>query len=69
MNKENKTMCIDDDVADIIQREIDPEELWLDLSIEPEELIELDPLDVTDDMVEQAEHPELGDPLLVFLPR
>lgn len=69
MNKENKTMCIDDDVAGIIQREIDPEELWLDMSIEPEELIELDPLDVTDDMVEQAEHPELGDPLLVFLPR
>ena len=69
MNKENKTMCIDDDVAGIIQREIDPEELWLDLSIEPEELIELDPLDITDDMVEQAEHPELGDPLLVFLPR
>ena len=69
MNKENKTMCIDDDVAGIIQREIDPEELWLDLAIEPEELIELDPLDITDDMVEQAEHPELGDPLLVFLPR
>lgn len=69
MSKETKTMCLDDDVAGIIQREIDPAELWLDLSIEPEELIELDPLDISREMVEQAEHPELGDPLLVFLPR
>jgi len=46
----------------------DPEELWLDQSIEPEELVRIDPLDITSDMVEVAEHPELADGLLRGLP-
>lgn len=49
------------------QEFINPAELWLDESIEPEMLIELDPLDINDDMVEQAEEPELADPLLTDL--
>jgi len=48
--------------------DIDPAELWLDQDIEPEALIELDPLDIEADMVDQAEQPELGDPLLTSLP-
>jgi hypothetical protein len=40
---------------------VDPEQLWLDQSIEPEELVQLDPLDITGEMVEQAEQPELAD--------
>lgn len=47
---------------------MDPEELWLDQDIDPEQLIRLDPLDITPDMVWQAEHPELVDPVLRSLP-
>jgi len=47
------------------QKDIDPEELWLDQDIAPEELIRLDPLDIDYDMVEQAEQPERAD--LLFL--
>ena len=50
-----------------VQESIDPAELWLDDSIEPEALIDLDPLDIDAEMVEQAEQPELADPLLVSL--
>jgi hypothetical protein len=39
----------------------DPEELWLDQSVQPEELVRLDPLEVTAAMEEQAEQPELTD--------
>lgn len=46
----------------------DCEELWLDLSIEPEQLIRLDPLDITREMVAQAEHLELTDFFLRRLP-
>ena len=45
-----------------------PEELWLDPDIEAEELINLDPLDITDEIVELAEHPELADPIIRALP-
>ena len=43
------------------QDRIDPESLWLDLDVAPEELIRLDPLDITCDMVDMAEQPELAD--------
>lgn len=46
------------------QEKIDPEELWLDQDISPEELIQLDPLDITSEMIELAENPELSDPNL-----
>jgi|GEM_PF-6983349 len=45
-----------------------PEELWLDPDVEPEDLIHLDPLDITDEIVELAEHPELGHPIIRALP-
>ena len=50
-----------------VQESIDPAELWLDDTIEPEALIDLDPLDIDAEMVEQAEQPELADPLLAGL--
>ena len=50
-----------------VQESIDPAKLWLDQSIEPEMLIELDPLDIDADMVDQAEQPELADRLLASL--
>ena len=46
------------------RKSIDPEELWLDQDIAPEELIALDPLDITDEMVILAERPEIADPIL-----
>lgn len=49
--------------------DIDPEELWLDQDIAPEELIRLDPLDITYEMAKLAERPELADPILRKLPR
>lgn len=50
------------------QEPIDPEALWLNPDIEPEELIQLDPLDITSKMVAQAEAPELADQLITGLP-
>ena len=41
------------------QEEIDFNELWLDPDVSGEALIELDPLDITRDMVEMAERLEL----------
>lgn len=49
------------------QEPIDPESLWLNEDIEPEELIQLDPLDITSEMEAQAERPELADPLIAGL--
>jgi len=46
----------------------DPEDLWLDQDVPPEALIRLDPLDISPEMVEQAERPEEADPLLRSLP-
>ena len=45
-----------------------PEELWLDPDIEPEDLVRFDPLDITDEIVELAEHPELANPIIKALP-
>lgn len=50
------------------RKDIDPEELWLDQDIAPEELIRLDPLDIDHEIVEQAEQPESGDPLFLGIP-
>jgi hypothetical protein len=50
------------------QEPIDPEALWLNEDIEPEELIRLDPLDITPEMETQAERPELADPFIAGLP-
>jgi len=50
------------------RKDIDPEELWLDQDIAPEELIRLDPLDIDHEMVEQAEQPERADPLFLGIP-
>jgi hypothetical protein len=47
---------------------VDPESLWLDLDVAPEDLIRLDPLDITGDMVDLAEQPELADLTLRCLP-
>ncbi len=54
---------------DAAQDKIDPEKLWMDQSIEPEELVEIDPLDITPEMVDAAEEPELDDQVLQNLPR
>ena len=48
--------------------QVDPEALWLDLSIAPEELIRMDPLDITAETLEQAEQPETCDFSLASLP-
>ena len=50
------------------QDRVDPESLWLDLDVAPEDLIRLDPLDITGDMVDVAEQPELADRTLRCLP-
>lgn len=47
----------------------DPNELWLDQDIELRQLIKLDPFNITPEMVDAAEQPELADPLLTSLPR
>lgn len=50
------------------QKEIDTNELWLDLDVKGEALIQLDPLDITADMVKMAEQPELGNFAIHSLP-
>ena len=50
------------------QEPIDPEALWGNPDIEPEELVQVDPLDITPELVEHAEHPELADYNLQSLP-
>ena len=45
-----------------------PEELWQYTDIDPIELVLLDPLNITDEMVELAEHPELENPVIRALP-
>ena len=53
--------------AQLATMEVD--ELWLDQSITPRELIQLDPLDITAEMIAQAERPELANATLQQLPR
>ena len=48
---------------------VDPEELWFNQDIDELELIRLDPLEVTPEMEEEAEHPELADWLLQSIPK
>jgi len=55
-------------VVTATKKDIDPEALWLNSSVEPETLIAQDPLDISQVMVEQAEQPELGDFRLMSLP-
>jgi len=50
------------------QEVIDVEALWLDLSVSPADLIRLDPLGATMNIVEEAECPELADFILQRLP-
>ena len=50
------------------QKEIDTNELWLDPDVSGEELVQLDPLDITADMVKMAEQPELTDFAIHGLP-
>ena len=40
----------------------DPSELWLDQDIELEQLFELDPFEITPEVLDSAEQPELADP-------
>ena len=49
-------------------RRPDPHDLWMDLSVPPETLVRIDPLDITTEMVERAEQPELDDYVLMRLP-
>ena len=53
---------------DTMDSQIDPEALWHDSSITPEELINMDPLEITREMIEQAEQPETADLRLARLP-
>ena len=50
------------------KKDIDPEALWLGASVEPESLIEDDPLEISQEIIEQAEQPELSDFWLMSLP-
>lgn len=68
MKKHNKTRIETLHDKDRTAEEIDPETLWLDETITPEELISLDPLEITSEMTETAEQPENGDFLMATLP-
>lgn len=50
------------------KEDYDPSELYSDLDLDEARLIELDPLVITARMVEQAEHPELENPIIAALP-
>ena len=43
---------------------IDTEELWLDQGTTAQELLKLDPMEITDEVGELAEHPEWADPVM-----
>lgn len=68
MRTEQRTKKIRVQVIGAAREAIDPEALWLDQDIAPEELITRDPLDITPEMMDEAEQPELGDFSLVHLP-
>jgi hypothetical protein len=67
MQPEQRTKPIRVQVLSDVREEIDPEALWLDDSIDEEELIRLDPLDVAE-LEALAEQPELADINLRSLP-
>ena len=64
MQPEKRTKKIRVQVERAVPVTVDPESLWLDSTIEPEQLIRLDPLEITSAMEQQAERPELADPIL-----
>ncbi len=68
MRTEPRNKKIRVQVVSAAQETIDPEALWLDQDIAPEELIARDPLDITPEMMDEAEQPELGDFSLQHLP-
>ena len=68
MRTEPRTKKIRVQIISAAREQIDPEALWLNQDIAPEELIARDPLDITPEMVEEAEQPELADFALLRLP-
>ena len=56
------------EAEDVVPIEVDPEEIWLDQDVSPEELIRLDPMQITEEIIEMAEHPELADPVIAEIP-
>ena len=68
MRTEQRTKKIRVQIISAAREKIDPEALWLSQDIAPEELIARDPLDITPEMVEEAEQPELADFALRRLP-
>ena len=68
MRTEPRTKKIRVQVMSAAQEQIDPEALWLNQDIAPEEFITRDPLDITPEMVEEAEQPELANFALQRLP-
>jgi hypothetical protein len=69
MRTEPRTKKIRVQVISAAREQIDPEALWLNQDIAPEELIARDPLDITPEMVEEAEQPESADFALQSLPQ
>ncbi|MCC6699773.1 MAG: hypothetical protein IT365_29390 [Candidatus Hydrogenedentes bacterium] len=67
MQPEPRTKPIRVQVLSTVREEIDPGALWLDDSVEAEDLMRLDPLDVAE-LEAQAEQPELADYNLQRLP-
>ena len=62
MRTEQKHKKIRVDVITAAQKPAeDPEALWRNRDIEAEDLVRLDPLDITPEVVAQAERPELAD--------
>ena len=68
MRTTKQTLDLEAAVTGLREKARDPEDLWLDQEVPPEDLIRLDPLDISQEMVEQAERPEEADPVLRSLP-
>ena len=68
MRTTKPTLDLEAAVTGLREKARDPEDLWLDQDVPPEALIRLDPLDISPEMVEQAERPEEADPVLRSLP-
>ena len=68
MRTTKPTLDLEAAVTGLREKARDPEDLWLDQEVPPEDLIRLDPLDISQEMVEQAERPEEADPVLRSLP-
>ena len=68
MQTEQRTKKIRIQVERTAPSTVDPETLWLDQSVEPEQLIRSDPLEISTEMERQAEQPELADFRLQGLP-